>query len=254
MSDEVEFERKAATRGRKTLDDFDEEDWDSDDHDAYEDEPEPSPKLSARQWLWVAGVLGMLSIAGCVSIFDETISVTIGHDLFRGVATCGAAAMMVLGGVLLFWRVEDSSPAWRLKTMATWGLVFGSWAFVDMIKVTDRIAQHWEFPANTPQSELLFPIADEPDVKDLSGQNRQDRHQDDDTISMAGLVGVVGPVVLANSDARYLKAERDKGSRHTYCLRAKVQQSGDALRIMHAPMDPFPAGSVERCPEDLPAG
>jgi hypothetical protein len=193
------------------------------------------------------GPLFLLLVYGALGWFDTTTELTPSHDLV--LQTCFVIA--ALAGMICAWlsiRESRGLAAWRRGFIACCLMLVGSIsAFLVSSRSADLIEGLIDFPparTGTYSGTLIIWRAYQ-----THGKGRSWNIQTTPIWSNLDVTEADYYFMLAHRSPNDQGRNPDEISSHGFfCARVTLQQSGNALRIMHAGSQKLPVGTVIICP------
>ena len=182
-----------------------------------------------------------------LNFFDDTTEPYPAHDTALNACFAAAGFAGVAAGIVVFFRVKGWA-AWR-KIVTTIMSPFAVAIFVFLFanEITTSINNHRDFPADrTTTSPALIPIS-----RAYATHGKRDGYH-------IQTMPLWSDMQIEESDFRFMRAHRapidvrkepdEIRSNGYFCARVTVQQSGNALRVLHAGNRTLPRGTVIVCP------
>lgn len=209
--------------------------------------PPGKAKLTKVAWMWAAGIAIAFALMWLASGYDDATELTPDHSDILGYCFDAAGLIAVASAVVAFFQSKGAITA-RVGLAFCFALEGGLATILLSGRIANIIENRIDFPAsNTKTFRALLPIG------------RAYR-----TDSRMGSSWIIQPVIWTNiditqADYRFMLLHRGwDGERPEpktvssggyFCANVLMQQSGDALRVLHAGSSRLPAGTIGICSE-----
>lgn len=212
---------------------------------------DPIPSGKARPttigWIWIAAIALVYLAVWPVGWFDNATELTPDHSDILGYCFGAAGILALVSGIVVFIQ-SRGAKAPRMILAIVVALASGICGVLLSSTIANIIENRIDFPAGKTRTfRALLPIG---------RAYRMD--------SRMGSSWIIQPVIWTNiditqSDYRYMLSRRGWDGRGSepksvssggyFCAKVLVQQSVDALRVLHAGRLTLPAGTIGICSE-----
>jgi hypothetical protein len=209
--------------------------------------PPGKAKLTKLGWLWAAGVAIAFVLMWLLSGYDDVTELTPDHSDILGYCFDAAGLVALVSALVGFFQSKGAMRA-RVALALCFAIEGGLATILLSDRVTSIIENRIDFPAGkTKTFHALLPIG---------RAYRMD--------SRTGSSWIIQPIIWTNieitqSDYRLMLAHHGwngQGSEPEsvssdgyFCANVVMQQSGEALRVLHAGTSKLPAGTIGICSE-----
>ena len=214
--------------------------------------PEPSYQLSKLGWGWLGLLLLCLIVSWIIGKFNSSTELTPSHEGPLQFALYGACILSAFSAALIFWQSQGA--LYRRLVMSL--IVAPIFAFLGVFLLVAEVAAFVElnhdFPAERTRTFDGLIVLER--AYQTHGKGRSWNIQ---------TTPIWSNIDITQSDYNFMlghRAPNDRGSdpdevtsNGYFCARVTLQQSGEALRVMHAGNYNLPPGSVGICSEILAA-
>jgi len=201
------------------------------------------PSLTKFGMIWLFSLFGIVPLVFALGWFDDFTLLTPHHD---GATLLGFVIPIALGLVSVAVAITQAryTPAWRRAGMAFgFGLMTLIVSFMAVYLISDLIIGRIDFPpGKTKTFKALM----------LISRAYHTRHWNIQTMP------VWSNMDITKEDYKFMLAHRRPGdngndpneisSRGHFCASVTMEQSGQALRVLHAGRRTLPKGTVILCP------
>jgi hypothetical protein len=206
-------------------------------------------KLTKFAWIWLA-VLALATIfVWPLGRFDTTTELTPDHSDILEYCFWIAGLVAVVSMAVCFFQSKGALPSRILLSLLCFGLLGGLSTVLLLSTVANIIENRWDFPPERTRTfGALLPI---------ERAYRMD--------SRTGSSWIIQPapiwsnIDISHDDYRFMlartgaanarKEPSNVSSQSYFCAKVTMQQSGEALRVLHAGSQALPSGSVRVCSE-----
>jgi hypothetical protein len=209
----------------------------------------PRVKLTKFAWIWLAVLaLGMISVWP-LGRLDTATELTPDNSDILEYCFWVAGLVAVISMAVCFFQSKGPLPSRILLSLLCFGLLGGLATVLLLSTVANIIENRRDFPIDTTRTfGALLPIERAYRMDSRTGSSWI--IQPAPIWSNIDIAHADYSFMLARSGTANARKEPSNVASHSYfCAKVSMQQSGEALRVLHAGSEALPSGSVGVCSE-----
>jgi hypothetical protein len=212
-------------------------------------QPTSGVKLTKFAWLWLGGLaLAMISVWP-LGWFDTATELTPDHSDILEYCFWLAALVDVISVAVCFFQSKGALASRLLLSVFCFGLIGGLATILLLGTAANIIENHHDFPSESTRTfGALLPIERAYRMDSRTGSSWI--IQPAPIWSNIDITHADYSFMLARSGTLKPREEPSNVPSHSYfCAKVTMQESGEALRVLHAGRQALPSGSVGVCSE-----